>query len=239
MNVEIFIPCFIDQLFPETGQNTVRLLEKLGCNVSYNPKQTCCGQPAYNAGFWDESKAVCDKFIHDFNGEKYIVTPSGSCAGFVKKNIPELFFNSSKHNQAKSVAGRIFELSEFIVDILKINDVQATFKHKVTYHDSCGALRECGVKQAPRTLLQHVQGLELVEMRECETCCGFGGTFSVKFPDISIGMAQQKCAYALDTEAEYIVCTDLSCLMHIDGYIKRNNLPLKTIHIADLLMTTE
>ena len=237
MNVELFIPCFVDQLYPQTAFNMVKLLEKLGCTVHYNEKQTCCGQPAFNAGFWNEAKDVCSKFIEDFPGNDFIVAPSASCTGFVRNYFSKVFENSSSLKDVKSLQGRMFELSEFLIKILKVEDVGASFTARATYHDSCAGLRECIIKQEPRKLLSKVKGLELVEMNEVETCCGFGGTFAVKFEPISIGMADQKVNNALETGAEYIISTDLSCLMHIDGYIRAKNFPLKTMHLADVLVS--
>lgn len=235
MKVQLFIPCFVDQLYPQTAFNMIKVLEKATCEVSYNTNQTCCGQPAFNAGFWDESRAVCSKFLKDFEGADYIVAPSASCVGFVRNYYAKLFENSSQHNQVKELGKRIYEFSEFLVDVLKIENFGAELNTKATYHDSCAALRECKIKDAPRKLLSHVKGLELVEMKDVETCCGFGGTFAVKFDAISIGMADQKTRNAMDTGAEMIISTDLSCLMHIDGYAKGKQLPVKTMHIADVL----
>jgi len=235
MNVQLFIPCFVDQLYPETGMNMVKVLEKLGCKVSYNNKQTCCGQPAFNAGYRDEAKAVANKFLNDFNGEGYIVGPSGSCTGYVRNYYEKLFDNSSGHNLSNKVRNNMYEFTEFLINVLKVDDLGATLQGKATYHDACGALRECGIKQGPRQLLQHVKGLEMVEMKECETCCGFGGTFAVKYEPISIGMAQTKVQSALDTGAKYMITTDVSCMMHIQRYIDKNNLPIQTMHIADVL----
>ncbi len=217
MNVQLFIPCFIDQLYPQVAFNMVKVLEKVGCTVKYNPNQTCCGQPAFNAGFWSESKSVCDKFLDDFNGTDYIVAPSASCTGFVRNYYGKLYENSAQINIAKKTSARIYELSDFLINVLKIDDVGATFNGKVTYHDSCAALRECNVKTEPRKLLSKVKGLELVEMNDVETCCGFGGSFAVKFEPISIAMGDQKTTNAAATGAEYIISTDMSCLMHIDG----------------------
>jgi L-lactate dehydrogenase complex protein LldE len=235
MNVQIFIPCFVDQLYPEVGMNMVKILEKVGCKVSYNPNQTCCGQPAFNAGFMKEAKAVSEKFIHDFSGDEIIVAPSGSCIGYVRGCFEEIFDNSSNHNEAKAITKRSFELTEFLVDILKIENLGSELNAIATYHDACGALRECGIKSGPRKLLANVKGLELREMKECETCCGFGGTFAVKYEPISIGMSQTKVQSALEVGAEYIISTDVSCLMHLDGYIKHEKLPIKTAHIANIL----
>ncbi|MBI1342793.1 MAG: Fe-S oxidoreductase [Terrimonas sp.] len=235
MNVQIFIPCFVDQLYPQTGFNMVKVLEKTGCTVSYNVNQTCCGQPAYNAGFRDEARKVCTKFIHDFKGTEYILTPSASCAGFVKNYYHQLFDNSSLHNEVRELSNRIYEFSEFMVNILQVTDVGARLEGKATYHDSCAALRECKIKEEPRKLLKKVRGLELTEMNDVETCCGFGGTFAVKFESISIGMGEQKVENALATQAEYLIATDLSCLMHLQGYINQKGYALQTMHIADVL----
>jgi len=238
MNIQLFIPCFVDQLFPDTAFNMVKVLEKAGCTVNYNSNQTCCGQPAFNAGFWDEAKSVCTKFIKDFSGSDIIVTPSASCAGFVRNYYGKLFENSSVHNEVKDLSKRIYEFSEFMVQVLKIEDVGAVLHGKATYHDSCAGLRECKIKDEPRKLLSKVKGLSLVEMNDVETCCGFGGTFAVKFEAISIGMGEQKVENALATGADYLISTDLSCLMHLQGYIKHKGYSLKTMHLADVLANT-
>jgi L-lactate dehydrogenase complex protein LldE len=235
VRVQLFIPCFVDQLYPQTAFNMVKVLEKACCDVHYNTNQTCCGQPAFNAGCWDESRTVCTKFLKDFDNADYIVAPSASCVGFIRNYYPKLFENSASHNQVKDLGKRTFEFTEFLVDVLKIENYGAELPIKATYHDSCAALRECKIKEAPRKLLQHVKGLELVEMPDNETCCGFGGTFAVKFDAISIGMADQKANNALSVGADCIISTDLSCLMHLDGYIKEKQLPLSTMHIADVL----
>ena len=235
MIVDIFIPCYIDQYFPNTAMNMVKVLEKLGCTVTYNSNQTCCGQPAFNAGFQDECKDVATKFLNDFSGNEYIVAPSASCTGFVRNYYGKIFDNSSVHNDVKGINKRLYEFSEFLTDVLKVENIGATLEGKATYHDSCAALRECKIKEGPRKLLQHVKGLELVEMNDVETCCGFGGTFAVKFEPISIAMADQKVNNALATGAQYMISTDLSCLMHLDGYIKQKGHNLRTLHIADVL----
>lgn len=235
MKVQLFIPCFIDQLYPQTAFNMVKVLEKATCEVLYNSNQTCCGQPAFNAGFRDEARSVCSKFLKDFEGADYIVGPSASCVGFVRNYYGQLFDNSSQHNQVKDLSKRIYEFTEFLTEVLKIENYGAELTGKATYHDSCAALRECRIKEGPRRLLNHVKGLELVEMNDVETCCGFGGTFSVKFDAISAGMADQKISNALATGAEYLISTDMSCLMQLEGYIRGKNLSLKTMHIADVL----
>ncbi|RZK48652.1 MAG: (Fe-S)-binding protein [Pedobacter sp.] len=235
MKVELFIPCFIDQLYPQTAFNTVKILEKAGCEVIYNAKQTCCGQPAYNAGYWEEAKEVGAKFLNDFSTQNYIVSPSASCVGMVKSSYNDLFTNSMVHNTCRSIQANIFELSDFLINVLKKDYFGAELEGKAVYHDSCSALRECKIKNEPRQLIEKVHGLELVEMAETETCCGFGGTFAVKFDSISSAMAEQKVNHALAQDADFIISTDISCLLHLDGYIKKKNLPIKTMHLADVL----
>ena len=235
MKASIFIPCFIDQLYPQTGMNMVKVLRKAGVEIDYPREQTCCGQPAYNAGYKSQAKEVCAKFINDFSGKDPIVVPSASCAGFIKNYYPKLFDNSSLHNEVKQLQKRVFEFSDFMVNVLKVEDVGAVLRTKAVYHDSCAALRECGLKEEPRRLLAHVKDLELVEMENNETCCGFGGTFAVKYEPISAAMADQKTGYAQDTGAKVIVSTDVSCLMHLEGYIRHREIEMKTMHIADVL----
>jgi L-lactate dehydrogenase complex protein LldE len=236
MDIQLFIPCYIDQLYPETGFNTIKVLEKAGCKVTYNANQTCCGQPAFNSGYWEESASLASKFLADFNPNSPIVSPSGSCSSFVIHHYQKVLANSpellARHAQMKST---IYELSDFLVNVLKVENVGAQFQHKVTFHDSCSALREYGIKDEPRKLLAQVLGLELIEMEECETCCGFGGTFAVKNNSISTAMVEKKVEFALATGAEYIISTEASCLMNINGYIAKNKLPIKGIHLADVL----
>jgi L-lactate dehydrogenase complex protein LldE len=235
MLVDLFIPCFTDQFSPATGMNMVRILEKSGVDVHYNGNQTCCGQMAFNSGFWDEAKQMGEKFIRDFPNDRPVVGPSASCAGFVKNYYPWMFHNTGLHYEYKQLRKNFYEFTDFMVNFLKVEDIGATFNHVVTYHDSCSALREYGIKDEPRKLLSNVRGLELREMKENEVCCGFGGTFSVKFEPISVAMAEQKVKNALETGAEYIVSTDSSCLMHLQAYIDKQKLGIKTIHIIDLL----
>lgn len=213
----------------------VSVLEKAGAAVTYNTNQTCCGQPAFNAGFRDEARDVCSKFLKDFDGHDYVVAPSASCVGFVRNYYSTLFDNSSVHDDVKGLGRRIYEFSDFLVNIMGVEDVGAVLKGKATYHDSCAALRECRIKEEPRKLLARVKGLEMVEMNDVETCCGFGGSFAVKFESISIAMADQKVNNALQTGADYIISTDLSCLMHLDGYIRHKGYAIRTMHIADVL----
>lgn len=235
MTVQLFIPCFVDQLFPQTAFNMVKVLEKAGVEVEYNGEQTCCGQPAFNAGFRDEARDVCTKFLKDFGGHDYVVAPSASCVGFVKNYYSTLFNNSSLHNEVRDLGKRIYEFSSFLVNVLGVEDLGAALFGKATYHDSCAGLRECRIKEEPRKLLSRVKGLDMLEMDDVETCCGFGGSFAVKFESISVAMADQKVNNALRTGADYIISTDLSCLMHLDGYIRHKGYPIRTMHIADVL----
>lgn len=235
MKVELFIPCFVDQLYPQTAFNTVKVLEKAGCEVVYNGQQTCCGQPAYNAGYWEDAKVVGNKFLDDFSENTPIVSPSASCVGMVRGGFNDLFTNTIVHNKCRNIQSNIFELSDFLINILQRDYFGAELEGRAVYHDSCSGLRECKIKEEPRQLLSKVLGLEMVEMKNTDMCCGFGGTFAVKFDAISSAMAEQKVNNALEMEADYIISTDLSCLMHIDGYIQKNNIPLKTMHIADVL----
>ena len=235
MNVHVFIPCFVDQLYPDAGFNTIKVLERAGCNVNYNPAQTCCGQPAFNAGYWGEAREVCNKFIADFSDAEYIVIPSGSCTGFVKNYYSKIYDNASNQKNIKSLQGKVYELTDFLVNVLKIEDLGARFEGKATYHDSCAALRECKIKSEPRKLLKTVKGLELIDLEENETCCGFGGTFAVKFEAISVAMGEQKAQHIINTKADFLISTDLSCLMHIDGVLGNQGVPIKSMHIADVL----
>lgn len=235
MKVQLFIPCFVDQLYPQTAFNMIKVLEKAGCTVTYNTNQTCCGQPAFNAGFWDDAKAVCNKFINDFDSSSYIVAPSASCVGFVRNYYPKVLTDSSKLFQWQQLKEKTFEFSEFLVQVLNTTSFDAVLEGKATYHDSCAGLRECKIKNEPRILLSNVEGLQLTELDDVETCCGFGGTFAVKFEPISVGMAEQKVEHALATGAEYLISTDLSCLMHLQGYITHKNYNLQTLHLADVL----
>ena len=235
MTVELFIPCFIDQLYPQTAFNTIKILEKAGCKVVYNTEQTCCGQPAYNAGFWEEAKIVGGKFLNDFSETNYIVSPSASCTGMVKNSFNDLFTNTAVNNKCRAIQSNIHELSDFLVNIIQKDYFGAELEGKAVYHDSCAGLRECNIKAEPRQLLSKVHGLELVEMKDTDVCCGFGGTFAVKFDGISSAMAEQKVNNALEMSADYIISTDSSCLLNLQAYIDQHDLKVKTMHIADVL----
>ncbi len=236
MTVDLFIPCFIDQMFPNIGWNVVKLLESQNINIQYNPKQTCCGQPTFNSGFWKQSKKAAIKFFKDFPNDRPIVVPSASCAGYVKNHYTKLFEDSPEYKEdCERISRNIFELSDFLVNKLGVTDFNASFPHKITYHDACSALREYGLKDEPRKLLSNVKGLELIEMEDSNVCCGFGGTFMVKFVPVSTAMAEQKVQNAINTGAEYIVSTEASCLLNIQSYINENKSPIKTIHLAEIL----
>ena len=235
MIVELFIPCFIDQLYPQIAFNTIKVLKKAGCQVIYNPEQTCCGQPAFNAGYWEEAKAVGSKFLNDFSETNYIVSPSASCTGMVKNSYNDLFTNTAIHNKCRAIQANIHELSDFLVNVLGKDYFGAELEGRAVYHDASSALRECNIKAEPRQLLSKVHGLDLVEMKDTDVCCGFGGTFAVKFNGISSAMAEQKVNNALEMEANYIISTDASCLLNLQAYIDEKGLKIKTMHLADVL----
>ena len=235
MTVDLFIPCFIDQLYPETGFNTIKILEKLNIEVKYNSEQTCCGQPTFNSGYWDESRDLAYKFCKDFPNDRPVISPSASCIAFVKNYYPELLKDSIFLTDLKRLEENMFELSDFLVNYMKITDLGSKFEGTITFHDSCSALREYGIKNEPRKLLNKVKGLKIIEMKESDTCCGFGGTFSVKNEAISTAMAQQKVENAIESGAEYIVSTEASCILHMEAYIKKNKSPIKIKHLADIL----
>jgi len=236
MIVDLFIPCFIDQLYPDTAYNVVKILRKCNVNVHYNENQTCCGQPSFNSGYWKETKTLAEKFINEFKNDRMVVGPSASCLGFVKNYYGEILKESKVMDDFKKLSPQLFELTDFLVNKINITDFGAEFNAKVTYHDSCSALREYGIKKEPRKLLANVKGLELIEMKDTDVCCGFGGTFSVKHKHISSAMVEQKVENAMATGAEYIVSTESSCLLNMEAYINKHNLPIKTMHIADVLV---
>lgn len=237
MLVDIFIPCFIDQLQPQTAMNMVKLLEQAGCVVNYNTEQTCCGNPAFNAGYWDECKEVGEKLILEFPNDRYIVTPSAVCLHTVKNNYTKIFYNSVLHNEYKQVQKNFHEFSHFVVNVLKHDDFNSSFEGKAVYLNSCTAQRECFIAVEPLKLLEKVKGLQLVQTDEEDVCCGFGGNFSLKNEPLSIAMAEKKVEAILKTGAEYIISGDLTCLIHLQSYITKQNINLKTIHLIDVLAT--
>jgi len=235
MNIQIFIPCFVDACFPNVGISVVRILEKLGHKISYDTAAVCCGQPGFNAGYWDEARLIASKTLAVLKNAETVVVPSGSCSAMLKVFYPELFEGLPEEADAKRLASKVFEFSEFLVDRLGVTKLGAKFPKKVTFHDGCHGLREMKLKQQSRRLLAEVEGLELIEMKQAESCCGFGGTFSVKFPAISAAMAGVKCASAIETGAEYIISNDSSCLMQIQGLLNRNQSTMKSMHLAEVL----
>lgn len=235
MKVTLFVPCFVDLCYPQVGMSMVSILEKLGHEVEFHEDLTCCGQPAFNSGFWDEARDVARKVLAKLHNADAVVIASGSCGAMLKVFYPELFAGQPEAEAAQVLAGKCYEFSDFLVTKLGVTDLGARFPARVTFHDGCHGLRELGKKLPARALLSKVQGLTLVEMKEAETCCGFGGTFAAKFPMISTAMGEVKCASAEETGAEYIVSNDSSCLMHVQGLLDRQGRPMKTIHLAEIL----
>ncbi len=235
MTVTLFIPCFVDLFYPQVGVSMVHILERLGHKVVCPNSPACCGQPAFNTGYWDESREIAMKVIESLKDAEVVVIASGSCGAMLKVFYPELFAGTKYEQLARELAPKCHEFSAFLVNKLGVTDLGATFPHKVTFHDGCHGLRELNNKRPPRELLANVRGLELIEMDAAETCCGFGGTFSAKFPAISTAMGDVKCASALDTKAEYVVSCDSSCLMQIQGLADRQKKPIKTLHLAEVL----
>ncbi|GHV34893.1 glycolate oxidase [Bacteroidia bacterium] len=236
--VNIFIPCCIDRYYPDTAQHLLDLFAHLGIKTNYFPEQMCCGKTLFQMGLWDDAKAAGEKFIGIFKNKKPIICPSASCVSFMKNYYRQLFEATSRlYLENKEIKNQIYELSDFLVNVLKIKSVGAKFPHRVSYHDSCSALREYPdtLTQEPRDLLNEVEGLELVEMDNRDQCCGFGGMFSVNFENISAKMTAEKVSLALETKAEYIVSVDYSCLMNMEAYINKNKLPIKCIHLVDVL----
>jgi len=235
MTVTLFIPCFVDACYPRVGISMVQILRRLGHQVECPEAVACCGQPALNSGYWEESRLIATRVLEHLQEAEHIVIASGSCGAMLKKFYLELFAGRPQAGLARQVASRTWEFSDFLVKKLGVTDLGARFPAKVTFHDGCHGLRELGIKQGPRKLLAKVQGLQLVEMDAAETCCGFGGTFAAKFPMISTAMGEVKCASALKTEADYIVSNDSSCLMQLSGVLNRQGSRLKTIHLAEVL----
>ena len=234
--VSLFVTCIGDQLFPKAGLAVADVLERLGYRVDFPEAQTCCGQPAFNSGYWDEARRVADHFLRVFSDSDYIVIPSGSCCSMVGHHFADLYKQDpDKLQQVHALESRVWEFSKFLTEVAQVEDLGARFPHKVTYHDSCHALREMGVKAGPRRLLSKVRDLEFAEMDTCEECCGFGGTFSVKFDQVSGGMARGKIESIKRSGAEYVVSIDSSCLMQMQGALLRSGSSIRTIHLAEVL----
>jgi L-lactate dehydrogenase complex protein LldE len=233
--VSLFIPCFVDQLLPEVAVDTVKVLRRLRYAVEFPVDQTCCGQPAFNTGYWNEARPCAEHFVRVFKDAEVIVCPSGSCATMVRMFYAELLATSSLRQDAVAVASRTFELSEFLVKVAGVTEVGATFAHTVTYHASCHGLRELHLRDEPLQLLRHVNGLKLIEMTRFDECCGFGGTFAAKFPDISAAMGESKAENVAATGAEFVTAIDPSCLLHLQGILGKRKAPTRTIHLASIL----
>lgn len=229
IKVSIFVTCVVDQVFPQVGLAMTEVLERAGCRVDFREAQTCCGQPAFNSGYRPEARGVASHFLKVFEGAEHIVVPSGSCASMISHHYADLF------GRQDPIASRVWEFSQFLVDVLHIDDVGARLDRLVTYHDSCHALRELKIKETPRRLLGHVRGLRLAEMDAAEECCGFGGTFSVKFAEVSGAMARTKIESIVRTGADTVVSIDSSCLMQMQGALHRAGSNIRTMHLAEVL----
>jgi L-lactate dehydrogenase complex protein LldE len=234
--VALFVTCLVDLFRPTVGFAAVKLLEDAGCTVEVPHAQTCCGQPAYNSGDRADAGAIARQVIEAFAGYDYVVVPSGSCGGMLKKHYPGLFAPGTfERAAAEALAARTHELVSFLTDVMGVERVEARFARKVTYHDACSGLRELGIERQPRALLASVEGLELAEMAEAQICCGFGGTFCVKYADISNDMLEKKAASIAESGAEVLLAGDLGCLMNMAGKLKRLNSPVESRHVAEVL----
>jgi L-lactate dehydrogenase complex protein LldE len=242
LRVGLFITCFNDTLFPETGVSTVRLLERLGHEVDFPLEQTCCGQMHFNTGYQMEAIPLVRRFVEVFDGYEAVVAPSGSCVGMVRElygRAAELAGDDALAQRVEGLAPRVFELSEFLVGRLGVEDVGAYYPHRVTYHPTCHSLRMLGVGDAPLRLLRAVRGIDLVELEGARECCGFGGTFAVKNAETSSAMLSDKIRHVLDTDAEVVTAGDNSCLMHIGGGLRRLQAGVASVHLAQILASTE
>lgn len=238
VRVALFIPCYVDQIHPEVGVSVVRVLRKLGVDVTYPEGQTCCGQPAFNSGFFDEARGVARHFLDVFERESfdYIVSPSGSCTAMVAHYYPFLFKELPEdHERAEALGHRVREFSDFLVNVLGVKDLGASYEGRVVFHTGCHQRRELGVLNEPRELLRNVGGLETVEWENEELCCGFGGTFAVKMPDVSTAMADEKISALDKSGADTLVSCDSSCLMHLGGRLKRTGHDTRVLHLAQIL----
>ena len=240
MRVALFVTCLVDLMRPRIGFAAIRLLEAAGCEVVVPNAQTCCGQPAYNSGDRASAQALARKVLAEFEEYEYVVAPSGSCAGMIRAHFPELFAGAPELERVRRLGERTYELTDFLVNVARLQSVPGKSNKSITYHDSCSGLRELGVKTQPRALLAKVAGLYLKEMDEAETCCGFGGTFSVKFGEISTHIAERKCANIAACGADAVVLGDLGCMLNIEGRLRRRgDLKTEVLHIAEVLAGEE
>ena len=234
MKAGLLVTCLVDLMRPRIGFAAIRLLEAAGCEVVAPESQTCCGQPGYNSGDRKAAQALALKLVRDFAGCDYVVAPSGSCAGMVRTHYSELFHELPQHlPEVERLAARTYELTDFLVNVVQFNDVPGRFGGTITYHDSCSGLRELGVRGQPRSLLSRIPGLELTEMKEAQACCGFGGTFSIKFGDVSAAIADKKCGHIQASGADAVVLGDLGCMLNIEGRLRpKGDHKTKVLHVA-------
>ena len=236
VNADLFVTCIVDQLFPEVGVSVVRVLRRLGVSVGFPKDQTCCGQAVYNSGFTREAKTLAERVLRQFRDSAYVVVPSGSCSAMMRVFYQDLFEDDpALLAEAESLAARVYEFSEFLADVLKVDDTGVRYEGTAVFHPGCHLLREMEVREAPYALLRAVSGLELKDLEGAETCCGFGGSFSVKLPHISEGMLADKVANVRATQADTLVSCDMSCLMHIGGALRRQDPSIKVRHLAQVL----
>jgi L-lactate dehydrogenase complex protein LldE len=234
--VSLFVTCIVDRIFPEIGMAAVEVLERLGFTVDFPKDQTCCGQPAFNTGYRKEAAEVACRCLDALRGSEYVVVPSGSCASMIVHHFEELFTSDPKRlEETRRLVPKVWEFSKFLIEVAGAEDVGARYEGVVTFHDSCHGLRGLKIKEGPRRLLSHVKGLTLREMDAAEECCGFGGTFSVKFPSVSCAMTRTKIDSILKTGADAVVGVDASCLMQIGSTLSRNGSPIRTLHLAQVL----
>lgn len=236
MHVSLFITCLADQFFPNVGVSTVRLLREYGCTVDFPQAQACCGQPAFNSGYTNEAREVARTMLDAFEHAEYVVSPSGSCTGMVHHYYPHLFREELEQlERVQALTDKMYELSQFMVHVLGVTDVGGAFPHRVTYHPSCHGSRLLGVTAEPMTLLKNIRDIDLVPLPKAEDCCGFGGTFAVKMSAMSGAMVEEKVDHILDTEASYLVGTDMGCLMNIAGHMKKRGESVEVRHLAEIL----
>lgn len=236
MKAAIFITCLCDSFYPEVGQSMVNVLQKCGVELEFPPEQVCCGQPAFNTGYWDEAREVARTTLKAFKDSEYVIAPSGSCVAMIKEFYPVIFEKYPEDRAlANNLVGKIYEFTQFMVNVLKVTDVGARFPHTVTYHPNCHANRMLGVNPCVEKLLEDVKELKYIELPDAHDCCGFGGTFSVKMPEISESMVTEKASHVLETGAEFLTGTDLGCLMNIGGKMEKEGYPVRVRHIAQIL----
>lgn len=236
VKASLFMTCLADTMFPEVGEHVYRLLRRHGVVLDFPMQQTCCGQPMYNSGYHDEARRLALHFVETFERSEYVVTPSGSCAAMVRYTYPQLFEGDpAALARVRTVTNRVYEFSQFLVEVLGIDDLGARVSGRATYHRSCHMSREIGVVEPPVRLLKRVAGLQYVEMDRSDLCCGFGGTFAIKMPEISVAMADEKLGKAVETGAAMVVGSDMGCLMHLEGRSRRQGIPLRFLHLATLL----